>query len=639
MNVKKIVLVGQPNCGKSSIFNVLSDIKTSTSNFTGTTVSAAESLINVNFETIQLIDLPGTYSLNPTQEEERVTLDYIIHNDIDLIINVIDANSLTRSLELTIELLELGLPMIIALNMIDEAESHGIQIDIPPLEKRLKTKVFPTTAIKGKGVKELVDGAANQLNNKQNIIFEHYFTKHIENAIDNIDEKIQIYPFPNISSRFIALKAVEYPAILPADVLEPLKEVTAAFEVETRASHNMDGFESISYERHHLAMKISEETMKFVKRGKRLFSEKIDDYLLHPFFGHIFMLAFFFIYFFAIFVVGSGISHLVEGPLDSLGSLLDPIKQSAPIWWFTLNGAYMGIVGILGIVLPYFLPLIFLTVIFEELGYLSRVAFLVDGLFHKIGLHGKSVVPMILGFGCSVPAIYATRIIDNKRDKEITAMLIPFIPCSARIAVIFALTAAFTGPIWSLIVFAFVLLVIAITGKVMSKYSNQAIGLVLEMPRLKMPGLGIVFKKTWYKIKTFLKEATPFLLIGSVVLGWIEYFNIASYLNTFFAPVLHFVLGLPQELGSTLVFGFFRKELILVMMSQALGVSSFSQIHLATSQIIVFIIFVTLYFPCFTTFVVICKEFSWRVGLRTAILSILLATASAFLFRMLFLLF
>lgn len=636
MNIKKIVLIGQPNCGKSSIFNVLSDIKTSTSNFTGTTVSASESLINVNFETVKLIDLPGTYSLNPTQGEEKVTLDYIVNNNIDLIINVIDANSLTRSLELTIELLELGLPMIVALNMIDEAEAHGIQIDTNALEQKLKTRVFPTAAIKGKGVKELIDEAAKQLDEKHVINFEHYFTKHIENAIDNIDAKIETNPYPNLSSRFIALKAVEYPDILPENVLTQIKDLTKEFEIETKTLHNMDGFESIAYERHHLAMKISEETMKFVKRNKRLFSEKLDDYLLHPVFGHFFILAFFFIYFFTIFVVGTNISNLLEAPLDSLGTYLNPLKTSAPFLWYTLNGAYMGLVGIVGIVLPYFLPLIFLTVIFEELGYLSRVAFLVDGLFHKIGLHGKSVVPMILGFGCSVPAIYATRIIDNKRDKEISAMLIPFIPCSARIAVIFALTAAFTGPIWALVVFAFVLLIIAISGKIMSKYSSQAIGLVLEMPRLKMPGLGIALKKTWYKIRAFIKEAIPFLMIGSVVLGWIEYFNVASYLNIFFSPILKYILGLPQELGSTLIFGFFRKELILVMMSQALGAQSLSAIHLPVAQIVIFIIFVTLYFPCFTTFVVICKEFSWKLGLKTAVFSILMATVSAFLFRLLF---
>jgi ferrous iron transport protein B len=264
---------------------------------------------------------------------------------------------------------------------------------------------------------------------------------------------------------------------------------------------------------------------------------------------------------------------------------------------------------------------------------MSRIAFLVDGLMHKIGLHGKSVIPFILGFGCSVPAIYATRMIENKTDRMVTGMLIPFIPCSARIAVIFALTAAFTGPLWAFIVFAYVIVIIAVAGKVMAKFLAKPTGLILEIPALKPPSIIFSLKKTWIKISDFIKEALLFLIAGSIILGWIEYFHAADYLNQVFRPLLTTFLGLPEELGSTLLFGFFRKELIIVMVTQALGVQTIAQLPLSYEQIIVFVIFVTLYFPCFTTFIVIWKEFGLKVIALSAALSIMVALISAFLFR------
>ena len=255
---------------------------------------------------------------------------------------------------------------------------------------------------------------------------------------------------------------------------------------------------------------------------------------------------------------------------------------------------------------------------------------------HRIGLHGKSVAAFILGVGCSVPAIYATRTLDSSRDRILTGILIPFVPCSARIAVIFALTAAFAGPLWAVVVFVFVILVIAVNGKILSKFMKKPTGLILEIPQLRVPSIRISFKKTIFKINDFLKEALPFLILGSVLLGWIELFEVSKYIDFVFYPILKYVLGLPDALGSTLVFGFFRKELILVMANQALGVDSLAMLPLTKSQVIVFIIFVTLYFPCFTTFIVIVKEFGTKVGLISAALSIVVATISALIFRIYF---
>jgi ferrous iron transport protein B len=467
------------------------------------------------------------------------------------------------------------------------------------------------------------------------------YTHHLEVFIEELTRKIEKLEKGVPSSRFYAIKAIENNSLLPKHIYSSIVDLSREMSKENSQMHRLEPFETVSYERHHLAMKLSEEVSTYTERKKRHWLEKVDDVLLSPILGYFTLFFFFLLYFLTIFIVGNFISSLIEPPLTYIGSTFDSLKNTRPFLWYTLNGAYRGVYGILGIVLPYFFPLIFLTSIFEDTGYLSRVAFLLDSLMHKIGLHGKSVVPFILGFGCSVPAMYATRTIENKRDRMVTGLLIPFIPCSARITVIFVFTAAFTGPFWAFIIFVFVLFVIAINGKLLTRFLSQPIGLIIEIPRLKLPTVSNSFSKTWMRLREFLKEAFIFLLLGSIILGWIEYFDIVKYVDLIFAPLVNGIMGLPDQLGSTLIFGFFRKELILVMMTQSLGVNTITELGsmISISQIVIFIIFVTLYFPCFTTFVVILKEFGWKVVALSSILSIFVATLSAFLFRLLFLIF
>jgi len=383
-------------------------------------------------------------------------------------------------------------------------------------------------------------------------------------------------------------------------------------------------------------MKTAEKVSKFIRKNSESSSEKIDKYLLHPFWGYIGLAIFHLILFVTIFYIGDFLTELITPYLDLIRASYSPLKEYNVFLWTTLDGIAQGIIGTIGIVLPYFFPLVLLNSMFEETGYLARIAFLIDNFMHKIGLHGKSVAAFILGVGCSVPAIYATRVLDSKRDRILTGILIPFVPCSARIAVIFALTAAFAGPLWAVVVFVVVLFVIAINGKLLSKFLKKPTGLILEIPALRLPSIQVSLKKTYYKINDFLKEALPFLILGSVFLSWIELFEVSSYIDFIFYPVLEYVLDLPHELGSTLVFGFFRKELILVMANQSLGVESLALLPLTQSQVMVFIIFVTLYFPCFTTFVVLLKEFGAKVGLLSAGLSIVVATITALIFRIYF---
>ncbi|MBI5326203.1 MAG: ferrous iron transport protein B [Ignavibacteriae bacterium] len=635
MRTKNIALVGQPNAGKSTLFNVLSDIKTSTSNFSGTTVKLKESQINIYGDTYNLIDLPGVYSLNPTDEVEKHTYQYLLNSEVDLIINVVDASLLSRSLEMTVELAELGMPVIVALNMLDEADKHGLKINPKKLEEILNVPVVPTVALYGKGGKELVDRIYEVSSGRNAIPYFPEYTKHLEHDIEKLIARIK----PKInglkgSSRFYAIKSIENPSLLPKVISDEILEQRNLIELNLTENHHKDVFETIHYERHHQAMKIAEQVSSFVERKKRPFSEKLDDWLLHPIIGYIFLIGFFILYFAIIFIVGSLIGMAVDAPIQALGNEFAPLKATHPFLWHTLNGAFMGFAGIFGIVLPYFLPLVFLTTIFEDLGYLSRVAFLIDGIMHKIGLHGKSVVPIILGFGCSIPALYATRLIDNKRDKMVTGVLIPFIPCSARISVIFAMAAAFTGPLWAIFIFAYLMIVIAVSGRIMTLFLKKPTGFVMEIPSLKIPSITYSFRKTWFRIRGFLKDASLFLMGGSIILGWMEYFNLGNYVNIAFAPVVKYVLGLPAELGSTLIFGFLRKELILVMMNQAMNITALSQLPLTIGQVVVFIIFVSLYFPCLTTFVVLWKELGFKGVFLSSITSIIVATISAFLFKL-----
>jgi len=636
MKKPEIVLVGQPNSGKSTVFNVLSDIKAISSNFSGTSVEKMESDINISARLFHIIDLPGVYSLNPGDEAERVTFGYLTEKNIDLVINVVDATQLARSLELTVELMEFGIPMVIALNMWDEAERKGLKIYPEKLEQLLNIPVVTTSALYGKGIKNLMETCYEMVNKRENLPGKIEYTAHIEENVTKIESSLSNMDIKkNGSPRFYAIKAIENPKVVPADLLKLMAGDLEMVRNNIVETHKKDCYETISYERHHIAMKLTEDISHFIDRKTIPLRERVDRYLLHPFLGYFPLLSFFLIFFVVIYFTGNVLSKLIGIPLEKIPGLYEGLNPHYPFLWFTVDGIYQGIEGALGIVFPYFLPLILLTSVFEDTGYLARMAFMLDGFMHRIGLHGKSVAPFILGFGCTVPALYGIRIVENKRDRLLTAILLPFIPCSARTSVILALTAAFTGPLWALFIYGFVVFVVGVTGKLLSIFIGKPTGFVMEIPDLRIPSLKVSFSKTWIKMKQFLKFAVPFLILGSIVMGWLEYLKINDGVNKVFAPVVKGILGLPDLLGSTLIFGFFRKELVLVMANSAFGVKSIAQLPLSAKQVIVFVIFVTLYFPCFSTFVVMWKEFGKKTVFLASVISILVALIAAFLVRML----
>jgi ferrous iron transport protein B len=635
MKRPNIVLVGQPNAGKSTVFNVLSDIKAFSSNFSGTTVSYTESNINIRDKTFHIVDLPGAYSLNPGDEAEKMTFKYLEKEQIDLIINVVDASLLSRSLELTVELIEFGIPMVIALNMWDEAERKGLKIYPEKLQKLLNVPVVTTSALYGKGIRKLVEVCYEQIfNPKITPPLDIEYTSHIEESVKKITEALTDLSLEkNGSPRFYGIKAIENPDVVPANILKKISLVVQNARENIVKAHKKSFHEIISYERHHIAMQLMEDISHFIDRKTIPRKEKVDRFLLHPILGYFPLLSFFLLFFVVIYFSGDLLGKVMAMPLGKLPGLYEGVRANNSFLWYSLDGIFHGIEGALGIVLPFFLPLIFLTSIFEDTGYLARVAFLLDAFMHKVGLHGKSVVPFILGFGCTVPALYGVRIIESRRDRIITAILLPFIPCTARTSIILALTAAFTGPLWAVFIYIYIMAILAVVGRLISFFSGRPTGLILEIPELKVPSLKVSLSKTWFRMKEFLKFAVPFLIVGSMIMGWLEYFNVNDRINHMISPLVKGVLGLPELLGSTFIFGFFRKELVLVMANSAFGVKSISELPLSMEQIVVFIIFAALYFPCLSTFIIMWKEFGKKLVLLASVLSIFVATIAAFILR------
>jgi len=624
-----VIFLGQPNCGKSTLFNALAGLKAETSNFPGTTVKHTHSKVNFHGKILNIIDLPGTYSLNPTDEGENVALTHLFVEKPDLIIDVVDASLFGRSLELTLELIELEFPMVVALNMMDLAEKKGVEIDPKKLERLLGVPVIPVIATHGRGVKELIDAAFD-------ILDEGKRASHLDWSRD-VEEKIEelsnILPenFPVVANkRFTAVKMIEAGKLVFDDILAEinpdLKQSLRNIRADLEKRHDVPAYEVIAAERHHLAFKLSEECSQVLRGKKQNWIDKIDDILMHPLLGYIILLAVFFAFFFVIFKVGNPLEELLLNPLNNLRVYLSG-TLGAGVIFYLLDGLVQGIGGGIAIVLPYFIPLLFMMSILEDIGYLSRASFLMDTFMHRIGLHGKSVSPFILGFGCNVPAIMSTRTLGSRRDKILTSLLIPFIPCSARTTIILALIAFYLGPFWALCFYVGNILLVGVLGRLISFFlKSPSPGLILEIPSLKVPSLKNITRKTYVQLVSFIKFAWPVLIAGSVILGLMQFFKLDGVVNLVLSPFVENVMGLPRELGVTLVFGFLRKELSLVMMLQALGVSYQDVMSVINKdQLVIFTVFISFFIPCLSTVAILWKE----VGRKIAFLSMGLNIAVA----------
>jgi len=564
----RIALIGQPNCGKSTLFNQVAGYKAETGNFTGTTVKYTESKVRVAGEVVEIVDLPGAYTLEAGSPAEREAASYLQSNEVDVIINVVDASRLALGLELTLELLPLNKPVIVALNMMDEADRLGLHIDGLGLQKEIGMPVLPLVASKGRGVRGV-------------------FLKAREVGKAGLDTKSAL----------------------------------STAEVDTK--------EDNSEERHVQARMLAE---KFVKQGERRTSrrDRLDDVLLHPIWGYAILLFILYLFFQAVY----GIGQLIEPPLLAF---FDAVTQSAlapfgaqGLLSEIILGVMQGIAAGIAIVLPYLLPFLFGLGVLEDIGYLPRVAFLMDALMHRIGLHGKAIVPFILGYGCNVPAVMSTRTLEEPRDRYLAAALATLVPCAARLAVVFGLVAFYLGPLAAFALYLFNLLVIAVTGRILnSLMPEDSPGLILEMPTYRTPTLKNVTGKAWFRIREFVVEAWPILIAGSAVLAVLNFYNAAVAFNLLVRP-LTWSLGLPSEVGVPLIFGILRKELSLVMLSQALGTVNFDT-ALSIPQMVTYATFVMFYLPCLATLSVLRRELGTRSMLTISALTVVVAQVAAWI--------
>jgi ferrous iron transport protein B len=606
----RIALVGQPNCGKSTIFNHLVGYKANTSNLPGTTVEYMKSTALIGGKRAEVIDLPGTYSLTSLDLAEAQTRNFLLDGKVDAVLNVIDASLLSRSLELTLQLLEMGIPVVVCLNMEDEARRKGISINEETLEQRLGIPVVSTIAVRGIRVKEAASRAVKAAQEKPSVPPQTY-SNDVERVIERLTSTVQrILPNQSgFSPRLVAIKLLEGDPYFTERISKDgftNREETEQLKRELSELRGGSGEDVLSAERHHLAMKIFEEVAT-VGRPTLGLRDRIDTLLMHRVFGPIFFAAIMYVFFVLVFKVGS----LIEGPMmglfDGAVDALARVMNETSLGFTLLKGAIQGVGGAIGIVLPYLIPFLAGLAVLEDIGYLPRAGYLMDGLMHKIGLHGKSVIPFILGYGCSVPAVMATRILDSPRDRFITAMLSVMVPCVARTTVIFGLVGYFLGPTLAFLLYIINILVIAIAGKVMTKiFPRVTPGLIMEIPSYKIPSLRVVAAKVWLRVREFIVVAFPLLIAGSLLLSLFEHLHWDHYLNLAFLPIT-WALGLPMSLGVTLIFGVFRKELTLIMLFQALGTTQVASV-LSAGQMMTFTIFVLFYIPCVATIAVLTRE-------------------------------
>ena len=516
----KIGLVGNQNSGKTTLFNLLTGMNAKIGNWPGVTIE--KKIGKLKNTDIEIIDLPGIYSLSPFSTEEEISRRFIFEEKPDVIINIIDSTSLERSLYLTTQLLELDTKVIVALNMADALEKKGIKIDTKKLEEELGAKVLKISALKSTGIDELIKEIKNPHKFAQNKVFD----SHLENAIDNVVSKL---PKDKIHKRFVAVKLLE------SD--ERFKELntTEIKAIMTNVSKNYetDLEETIATERYAFIEKVKKSSFK-QSIGRESTSDKLDKIFLNKWLAFpIFVAIMFLVYYLSVGVIGSFTVDWVAGIMDSFGSsvgtVLENIGTSAMINSLVVDGIIAGVGAVLGFV-PQLIILFICISVLETTGYMSRIALLLDKLFRKIGLSGKSLIPFIVGSGCSVPGIMGTRIIENQDEREMTTILTPFIPCSAKLPII-ALFSGYFFPensgLISASLYFFAIAVIIISALIMKKfiYKNTSSTYISELPEYKKPSIKYVAKDVFDKVVAFIKRAGSVILICSIVIWFLVSFS------------------------------------------------------------------------------------------------------------------
>ena len=623
-----IALAGNANVGKSVIFNQLTGLHQHIGNWPGKTVERAEGTLHFKGHTIDIIDLPGIYSLSTYSLEELVSRKYIAVERPDIVINVVDASVLERNLFFTLQLIELETPMIIALNQMDIAKSKGIRVDAGKLEKLLGMPVIPTVAVKGIGIFELLEKAVEIIGNgKKAEPLEVRYGEEVELRIIKITKMLKNMQFW-YPPRYVAVKLLEGDEEISREIQRIDPRIASAVEelaAEIEQFHGHSCPTVITSERYDIAGRIARQVQELVSPTHPPLEERIHNLTTHKILGYPIMVASLLLVFCFIFVFGNFTSELLGNFFHSWESLFTNLFGTGIAQKLIWGGVIEGLIAGITIALPYIAPFYIILYVLENSGYLSRIAFLMDNAMHKIGLHGKAFIPIMLGFGCNVPACLGCRIMETKRERLLAAFVTTLVPCAARTVIILGLVGQFLGIQWALALYMVNLLVVLVLGRLAFKIlPGEPTALIMEMHAYKAPHLKTVLKQTWFRLAEFIKIALPLIVVGSLTLRIAEVLGLLEPIATVLSPVTVVWLGLPAIAGITLIFGVLRKELTLIMLATFLGTTNFAQV-LTPVQMIVFTLVAMFYIPCIATIAALAKEFGWKRALSITIFEIVFA--------------
>ncbi len=568
--MRKIVMVGNPNVGKSVVFSQLTGSKVMISNYAGTTVEYTKGQLKTEKEVFEVLDAPGTYSLHPSSRVEEVAASLV--DEADIVINVVDATNLERNLLLTTEIMERNVPMIVALNMIDEAGHKGVQIDVEMLEKLLGLPVIPTVAVSGEGLKDLVDALPGAENRQIKPLHTDDRWAYVGSIVSQVQE--------------IVHRHHSWLETLQDASLRPLTGIPIAAAVLFLA-------------------------FQFVIGLGEFIAEFLEDYIFAGLYEPILVRL-------SELMGQSGFLHDIL-----IGRLIDGEIEFEESLGVLTTGVFVEI----GVVLP-FLTVFYLVLGFlEDSGYLPRLAVMVDRGLHRMGLHGYSIIPMVLGFGCNVPAAMAARNLESRRERFIACTLMAVaVPCMAQLAMIIGLVGRF-GFAYLAVVFASLFFIWIVLGLIMDRVMpGYTPSMVVEIPPYRIPSFKAQAKKLGMRIKGFLIHATPYILGGILVVNIFYTLGVVEFLGNLFAPVIQGLLGLPGEAVSTLLIGFLRKDVAVAMMVP---------LGLDARQFVIGAVVLAAYFPCAATFTVMIKEMGVKDMAKSAIIMILTAFTAGFALNML----
>lgn len=561
--MNKILLMGNPNVGKSVVFSRLTGVHVIASNYPGTTVEFIKGYMRLGEEKFEIIDVPGTYTLEPTSRAEEVAMEMLteaIKEEGDLVVNIVDATNLERNLNLTLQLLKKGIPVVVCLNLYDETKHTGIEIDVKRLEEILGIPVVPTCAITGEGIRRLISRLKDARANTY-----QYEEEERWHEIGRIVEKVQ-----KVTHRHHT-----FLERLGDASIRPLTGVPIAVGI----------------------MYLTFKLIRFVGEG-------LIGYVFEPIFD----------LWANLMMKGSsllGSSGLVHNIL--IGKLVDGEIDFVESMGLLTTGLFVPFAMVLPYVFAFYLVLSFL----EDSGYLPRLGILIDNLMHKVGLHGLAIIPMLLGLGCNVPGALATRVLETRRERFIGATLMAIaVPCMAQIAMIVGLVGkAGARGLW--LVFGTLFIVWIAIGILLNLIlKGESPEIFVEIPPYRLPYFGALLKKLWMRTLGFLKEAVPYVLLGVLIVNILYALHIIEFIGKLAAPVVRGILGLPKEAVSALIIGFLRKDVAVGMLSP---------LGLSMNQLVVASVVLTIYFPCVATFAILVKELGVKDMLKSAVIMVVSA--------------